>query len=83
MKLRIEVTHEDIANGWRGYQYLCPIARAAARALGLALGSVRVEASRIELPGGGRAVLPIEASAFVCDFDRELAVVPFAFEIEG
>jgi hypothetical protein len=48
MKIRIDVTQDDIANGVKASANLCPIARALKR---MVVGPVRVRADNITLGG--------------------------------
>ncbi len=91
-KLTISVTQEDIKAGIRLHCGLCPVARAARRALRLAeiphdeqLMHVNAKniypmgASKI---GSKRHLLPNEAAEFISCFDSGFPVNPFSFEID-
>ena len=80
--MRIDVTQDDIASGEPGDAIRCPIARAIRRVTGC-LSSVGT--SHVDLfEANGRAhdfELPAEAYNFVTEFDHELPVAPFSFDL--
>lgn len=82
-KIKIEVTEQDISAGLKtfgkgGASYLCPVARAAQRALKdkKAWSGVAVIASN-----GKFHDLPKAATDFVTRFDLQKPVKPFSFTI--
>jgi hypothetical protein len=80
VKLKIEVTYEDIDLGQPGDPHRCPIARAATRALG---ADAVVVVGIISLPHGPPITLPKEAHEFYLEFDEYHPVAPFTFEVEA
>ncbi len=91
MRLRVEVTAEDIEDGVSGNAWSCPIAFATRRALRACgkleeAGVFAVDDRYVLEVGGGLTPdipLPEEASAFVARFDgggRD--VNPIAFEVD-
>jgi hypothetical protein len=78
VKLRVEVTAEDIAAGNSGDCESCPIALACCRA---GLNGVLVSDDGIAW-NGGFVDLPAGGLEFISDFDRGRVVLPFTFEIE-
>jgi hypothetical protein len=84
MKVRINVTKNDIEKGSSGSMVFCPIARAVKRALKPERGEIMVSRLYAYLPNGGGAVpLPPDATRFVDVFDgeREGTVSPFTFTL--
>lgn len=81
MKLHVEVTAQDIANGKRCNLRECPIAYALERA---GLKTARVYNFRVvPNPTGVVGIpLPFKATAFIADFDRGLPTKPFSFELD-
>jgi hypothetical protein len=85
MKLKIEVTAEDIQNGMPGWCGKCPVALAVRRALG---GFVKREVASVGVSYAAVYVdsrihmLPSDARMFVQNFDEGEPVEPFDFEIE-
>jgi hypothetical protein len=88
----IEVLQEDIDKALRDRRLrsrpdrFCPVARATCRALGLALGTVRVGGNTISLGGWkGYEYLDITATKkleqAVAGFDRERQMQPGSFRI--
>lgn len=79
-EVEIEVTARDIEEGFAWDPRMCPIARAARRALHAR--EVRVEGD-IEWSVGGevhRYAMPYEASQFIAEFDSgDTTVAPFTF----
>ena len=79
--MKIEVTQSHIDNGHRTKCKECPIA--------LAIIDVVGEGNEVMVyPHGARIngdlyFLPIQASDFILDFDRDKAVHPFSFELKG
>jgi hypothetical protein len=84
MKLKIDVTEEDIKNGAAGSPGSCPIALACKKAgKPLMIGEREAYASMSDLDQeGAGAVLPLEARQFVFRFDSGAFVSPFSFELE-
>lgn len=84
MKLKIEVTAEDIRQGVRNNAFNCPIAHALRRASGH--NAVRVDVCDLTVNSAGEglrsAPLPPEAESFLVLFDSSLDVAPFTFEVE-
>lgn len=77
--IRIEVTQADIDRGTRSDCAACPIALAAARAVGF---PCEADLTGLWFPlGMGHYVLPAAASDFVLAFDAGETVQPFAFEV--
>lgn len=83
MKLRVEVTAEDIANGKREDSESCPIALALLRCDGVFGAEVNEDITTVT-PDDDRlsGSPPKEASDFIDNFDAGNDVEPFAFEIE-
>lgn len=84
MKIKIDVTQEDIDKGEQGTPNACPIALACVRA-GYTNPDVDGLCISITAPDGGRvhAVTPKVATLFVEYFDGGLEVEPFSFEIDA
>lgn len=85
MKLRINVTAQDIKYGRPEHGEACPIARAVRRTKVGKQAVFSVGASYIYTearPEMGRVVLPSEATDFIRAFDRHLPVEPFTFMLE-
>lgn len=97
MKLKIEVTVDDIKDGCRGMASNCPVARACFRAYHESNSDIKVvsaytyevvfyEAKSFTFGWGTRpkykAKLPEHVSRFIDDFDRGEDVAPIEFEIE-
>ena len=81
MKIKVEVTQEDINNGVRQDGDNCPIACALKRLV----KSPEVE-DDIEFDLDGIryvARIPDKASEFISKFDNAVNVLPFSFEIEA
>lgn len=78
MRIKIDVTAEDIVNGVRGVAFACPIARAVKR---MGSSQVYVAYGCLECDEG-EGFLPKSASDFVDRFDEGLPVSPFSFEVE-
>lgn len=77
MKIRIDVTDEDIRLGKRFSETSCPIARAARRA------GIKDPLVVMGIYSDGKHYcLPLAAQDFVHDFDHGNPVDPFSFEIE-
>ncbi|MEQ8461769.1 MAG: hypothetical protein RLO52_34565 [Sandaracinaceae bacterium] len=98
MKLRVEVTQEDLDEGTRLHACDCPVGRALRRALlaaGVALDgsampvTVAPDGTR-DIPdvvvygadGMLRAELPAGAVQLVDDFDQARALAPLTFDLE-
>ncbi len=83
MKLHVEVTAEDIANGVRKDCRSCPIARALWRCPGVAAPIVGDVWTSVIVGGEDlSASMPHEAESFVLAFDKSEPVEPFAFYLE-
>ena len=78
LTFEIEVTNDDIGDGKRGLCQLCPIALAAARAIGL---PVRVGWNRIFIEGFV-GEMPEDAKQFVKNFDAGRPTETLKFTIE-
>ena len=78
MRVHVDVTADDIANGARLDCFACPIALAMKRATDafLAIGANYVEFASHSVR------LPREVSDFVFDFDGGYEVQPFSFDLE-
>jgi len=91
VKLRVEVTAEDIAKGQREEVCLCPIALALSRcgvrgpavagAVGWTPGDNRWSVTFVE-DYENETILPEECGTFASAFDKGEPVEPFTFEIE-
>ena len=83
MKLKVEVTQEDIDNGVQQHSEKCPIACALKRLVKNPEVSEEIEFDQDETRFV--ADLPSDASSFIHLFDEEgsIAVKPFSFEIEA
>jgi hypothetical protein len=83
VRVRIDVTQEDIEAGKRRKVTTCPIARAANRVF---VKAARVNTFEIRVAGmhvfTGQP-LPLRASRFVMAFDSGRPVKPFSFTIAG
>lgn len=76
--LKIEVTKEDIKNGWKISPRNCPVAKAIQRLLPTAsvgLGTLYLN------EGNDKYILPDCVSKFILAFDRDQEVSPFSFEL--
>jgi hypothetical protein len=89
VKVKVDVTAEDIMQGRRKSLCWCPIALAASRALethvDVGKATAQVWDPLHEVWGEGpRARLPQEAQQFIRDFDLhgQYAVSPLSFELE-
>lgn len=78
----IEVTQEDIDKSERYSSCGCPVARALGRCLGyrVNVGYTAVIASSGEIIV---QTLPLEVQRFISEFDAELPVKSFSFELKG
>lgn len=84
MKVMIEVTAEDVANGMRCDCSLCPVALAARRAMADALVGVGVRSIFLGGPHERKRVeLPDEVREKIVAYDREGVMEPFSFELEA
>jgi len=75
MKLKVNVTRDDIKRGVRENIHLCPIARALRR---LGFSKISVDQNGIEIRNKVFDIPP-KASRFINDFDFEELVKPFSF----
>lgn len=92
MKLKVEVTEEDIKEGCRLSPNLCPVARAVSRARnpgkspldeGYESAWVTQGVTRFSLESlADRAENPPEVTLFIIRFDTQVPVQPFTFELE-
>lgn len=81
MKVRIDVTAEDIANGQCGSPHLCPVAIGIRRAINAKDGyRVAVGCNGVDI-GSVYAAIPKPARAFIRAFDDGLIVQPLTFEM--
>jgi hypothetical protein len=78
MRVRVEVTKDDISRGDPGNCLGCPIALALLRC-GLRCVVVRDDVIRV---GGRECDMPSAASEFVQMFDARADVAPFAFDLD-
>lgn len=78
LTFEVEVTNDDIGDGKRGHCQLCPIALAAARAIGL---PVRIGWNRIFIEGFV-GEMPDDAKQFVKNFDAGRPTETLKFTIE-
>lgn len=89
MKIRVEVTQEDISMGVRGSPVACPIARSMRRSghRYARVGTRTVYQAGIgneyDLIGAVRLALPDSALEFIRSFDQAKEVAPMSFEIES
>jgi hypothetical protein len=77
--MKIQVTAEDIKSGFPGNPYMCPLAKAAARAYDrhvfVGTTAIKMEDTWCDLP--------VEAITFINRFDSNVAgIEPFEFELE-
>jgi hypothetical protein len=79
VKRTITVLQDDIDNGEKGVSSSCAIARAAKRDLSLDTVLVR---PGLLAASGYYAQLPAEATCFILEFDRDIPVEPFKFEVD-
>jgi hypothetical protein len=85
MKIKIEVTEDDILNGKKGSGCFCPIARAVKRKL---IPATYVRVTKHDLVTDYSEIFPASASlpntaqSFIQAFDAGHKVEPFDFEIE-
>lgn len=95
MKLRVDVTAQDIKLGCQGGKYACPVALAFDRAIrraavrGLitqdtmfALLHAEVMPWWIKLPGGGYQILSVRVQDFICNYDCGKKVKPLSFMLD-
>ncbi len=80
MRIKVEVTPNDIRRGIWGDSYRCPIAKALRRTLGGAW-SVRDEAVGLGKNTGQTIALPKKALSFIDKYDRWRTAQPFSFSI--
>jgi hypothetical protein len=80
-KIRVNVTQQDIEQGWRGSSQACPVARALRRQDELRRWWVGPDYIISEL-GSREANLPPEARVFISAFDHGYPVAPFSFDLE-
>jgi hypothetical protein len=82
MRVKIEVTQDDIEKGKRNQCNLCPVARAVKRVAHIwGVGSPGVYPTERMAPLNSIADLPYKARTFVCRFDNALPVKPFTFTL--
>jgi hypothetical protein len=83
VQYEIDVTNEDIREGVHGSAYLCPVARAVSRAIGIRpeLGDVLIGPLNISIPRHRVGRLPDVVSDFIRDFDQHRPVHPFQFRL--
>ena len=81
VKMRVEVTREDIDNGTPLCMWNCAIATALRRQ-GLAVFSVLPQSGVRWAGDGSRSILPFEAREFAALYDVGHSVAPFAFELD-
>jgi hypothetical protein len=82
MKLKIDVTHEDIQNGRRNDCFACPVALAFKRA-GFDHPYVwYTSVWEYEGSKNRKAILPDSAREFIDAYDTGLILDPFSFEVE-
>lgn len=85
MKLKIEVTEEDIKNGIKYNSFKCPVALAVTRALNDPKCNVFVDGI-IYLDYTGKQLHYYDISGkiiyFITAYDHDRLVVPFEFEAE-
>lgn len=85
MKLKIEVTEEDIKNGIKCNPCRCPIALAVIRALDVPVCDVEVE-NNIYLIYPNRQFVYRDSTGkiqyFISAYDHDRMVIPFEFEAE-
>lgn len=79
MKLKINVTQDDIDKGNRGNSNSCPIARVVRGILPMARVNVRYINS---IGMGADIALPSEATQFIVSFDNHYPVAPLEFEVD-
>jgi hypothetical protein len=79
MRITIDVTADDIANGVRGRCSTCPVALAVRRVPGLEKWEV---GGMSAFYGASSFPLPCAASRFIMDFDGGRPVEPFSFEVD-
>lgn len=75
--MKITVTQEDIEEGSPNDPCGCPIALA----IGRAIQRIPAVHHKCIIIRSKKYILPAEAQAFVHDFDNEVEVKPFEFEI--
>lgn len=85
MKVRVDVTAEDIANGCQHMASSCPVAKAISRALGTSVyvnttGGKWGKNSELDLALGHP--LPMVVVQAARKFDRSGEMRPFVFDIE-
>lgn len=82
--MTINVTAKDIKIGLRRTCSFCPIALAIRRAISRT--SIYVWNGQVRVYKGGELLsllsLPLEAQEFILNFDAELPVYPFDFELK-
>jgi hypothetical protein len=88
----VNVTQEDIDLGCKQNSVCCPVARAAARAMGelvaepnaqvdVGVGTITVSVYSVR-EQFKTAFLPLAAREFICCYDAGDKVYPFSFEIQ-
>ena len=88
MKVRIDVTQDDIKNGESAEPCSCPIALAINRRFPLLAGGAYVDVDAVQLGIIGPSVdLPKEARDFIADIDVLLGcdkddLLPFNFDLD-
>ena len=80
MKIRIDVTEDDIKNGRRGHGEKCPVALACQRVNVKNFSSV--EFGAVSFNDGKMISHSCEVQEFVQRFDSGKEVQPFSFELE-
>lgn len=79
MRVRIDVTQEDIACGCRGNGLACPVGRAAQRALA---DNTVFAGPALLWVGDVKISMPGEARKAIAVFDDTGRMDPFTFEVE-
>lgn len=82
MKIKVQVTQDDINKGERCSYLHCPVARGMHRAIGTIVGITPMRARFLDDGSPKEVALPNIAADFIIAFDSERAVTPFEFEID-
>lgn len=86
MKVRVDVTEQDIIQGIRNNTHFCPIARAVSRVTRFSSSDLYVQHTRVMFCFTDAieqaTELPMKAQDFIRLFDAYKPVSPFSFDLE-
>ena len=80
VKMKIEVTREDINSATRMCMKSCAIATALRRQGVSFFGVLPIKG--VLWHGGSASLLPVEAARFAIQFDNHYDIAPFTFELD-